>query len=409
MKKRLILLAFATVLSVGFSVTSCSSDDDFGTAAVIQKGTLKMNFSGDDVKTYKTLELSIKEINSGTVTTLSINNSNSQSVELPYGSYTISVNGIIIQNDNGEVQVGGTAKTDLKAASADLTIPLLTKQFGSDFIIEEVFFTGVKTPDNKNYNSSRYFKITNNTDKVLDAANLIIGQSNFLTTSNDNPTPYNVNDYFPVKAVMVLESKTPKLVQPGDFIVVADNAIDHSKNTSTAYNLEKADWEFPSTNPALGQVDNPNVPNASIIYTQMKFNMFFLHDRGFESYVIARFPAGENIESFLQKQKYDYSFVNSAGNTVSRSAYKIPNSWIIDGVNNSVPTKFVQTLTSASIDAGWTSVGAMDSDATRYGKTVRRKAIGKTVDNKVVYKDTNNSSVDFVRDSPASLKNGIAH
>lgn len=409
MKKRLILLSFAAVLATGFSMTSCSSDDDFGTVAVSQKGILKMNFTGDDVKTYKTLELSIKEINTGAVTTLTVNNTHSQSIELPYGSYTITVNGIVVQNDNGEVNVGGTAKTDITSATTDLSIPLLTKQFGSDFIIEEVFFTGVRTPDNKNYNSSRYFKITNNTDKVLDAANLIIGQSNFLTTSNDNPTPYNINDYFPVKAVMVLTSGTPKLVQPGDFIVVADNAIDHSKNTSTAYNLEKADWEFPSTNPALGQVDNPSVPNVAVIYSQMNYNMFFLHNRGFESYVIARFPAGENAESFLQKQKYDYSFVNSAGNTVSKSAYKIPNSWIIDGVNNSIPTNFVQTLTSASIDAGWSSVGSMDNDATRYGKTVRRKIIGKTSDNKNVYKDTNNSTLDFVKDSEASLKNGIVH
>lgn len=408
MKKRVLILSLAAAMVTGFTVTSCSSDDDFG-STVSQTGVLTMNFTGEQIATYKTLEISIKEINTGAVTQFTIQNTNAHSIELPFGSYTISVNGVVVKTDSEEINVGATAVTDIKINVTNITIPLLTKQFGNDFIIEEVFFTGVRTPDNKNYNSSRYFKITNNTDKVLDAANLIIGQSNFYTTSNDNPTPYNINEYFPVKAIMILKSNDPKLVQPGDFIVVADNAINHSQNTSTAYNLQNADWEFPSTNPSLGQVDNPSVPNADVAYTEMNYNMFFLHNRGFESYVIARFPNGENRDTFLQNQKYDYTFVNSAGVVKAVSRYKIPNSWIIDGVNNSIPTNFVQTLTSASIDAGWTSVGSMDNDATRYGKSVRRKVIGQTSNGKNVYKDTNNSTLDFVKDSQPSLKNGITH
>lgn len=408
MKKTVLLLSIAAALATGFTVSSCSSDDDFG-SSVSQTGVLTMNFTGDQIAAYQTLDISIKEINTGTITQLTIKNTNAQSVELPFGSYMITVNGLVVKTDSEEVNVGASANTDIKMNVTNITIPLMVKQFGNDFIIEEVFFTGVRTPDNKNYNSGRYFKITNNTDKVLDAANLIIGQSNFLTTSNDNPTPYDANTYFPVKGVMILTSTAPKLVEPGDFIVVADNAINHSQNTSTAYNLQNADWEFPSNNPTLGQVDNPSVPNAEVIYSQMAYNMFFLHNRGFESYVIARFPAGEDKNTFLQNQKYNYTFVNSAGNTIAKSVYKIPNSWIVDGVNNSIPTDFVQTLTSASIDAGWTSVGSMNNDATRYGKSVRRKVIGQTSKGKNVYKDTNNSTLDFVKDSQPSLKNGIIH
>lgn len=408
MKKRVLILSLAAAMVTGFTVTSCSSDDDFG-KSVSQTGVLTMNFTGEEIATYKTLDISIKEINTGAVTEFTIQNTNAHSLELPFGSYNITVNGIVVKTDSEQINVGATAVTDIKVNATNITIPLLAKRFGNDFIIEEVFFTGVRTPDNKNYNSSRYFKITNNTDKVLDAANLIIGQSNFYTTSNDNPTPYNINDYFPVKAIMILKSTEKKWVQPGDFIVVADNAINHSQNTSTAYNLQNADWEFPSTNPSLGQVDNPSVPNVDVAYTEMNYNMFFLHNRGFETYVIARFPDGENRDTFLQNQKYDYTFINSAGVVKAMSRYKIPNSWIIDGVNNSIPTNFVQTLTSASIDAGWTSVGSMDNDATRYGKSVRRKVIGKTSEGKNVYKDTNNSSLDFVKDSQPSLKNGIVH
>ncbi|KFF23090.1 DUF4876 domain-containing protein [Chryseobacterium sp. JM1] len=408
MKKRVILLSLAAMMTATFTVTSCSSDDDFGVTTA-QKGVLTLSFSGDDISSYKTLDVELKEVNTGAIIKQTIENKNIHTFEVPYGSYKITVNGVIVSN-NDEIGVGASAQTDISKLITTLEIPLILKKFHQDFIIEEVFFTGVKTVDGKNYNSSRYFKLTNSTKKVLYADKLILGQSEFLTTDDKNPTPYNKDLSFPVKAVMVLPGTGNEYpVQPGDFIVIADNAINHKENTSTAFDLHNANFEFPSVNPALGQVDNPSVPNARIIYTQMNFNMFFLHDRGFESYVIARFPAGENENTFLTNFKYNYTYQNSAGGVTSKSAYSIPNSWIIDGVNNSISTKFVHVLTSASIDGGWTSVGTIDKDPTRYGKSVRRKVTGQMDNGKDLYMDTNNSSKDFTKDSEPSLKDGIVH
>lgn len=407
MKKRVLLLSLAAMMTATFTVTSCSSDD-FGVTTT-QKGALTLSFSGDNISSYKTLDIELKEVNTGAIIKGKVENKTAYTFEVPYGSYKITVNGAVI-SDNDEVAVGASAQTDIAAMVTNLDIPLIIKKFHDDFIIEEVFFTGIKTADGKNYNSSRYFKLTNNTKNILYADRLVLGQSEFLTTDDKNPTPYNKNIAFPVKAVMVLPGAgTEYPVQPGDFIVIADNAINHKSNTSTAFDLHNADFEFPSTNPALGQVDNPSVPNAKIIYSQMNFNMFFLHDRGFESYIIARIPAGENEMTFLQQFKYDYTYQNSAGGVTSKSAYTIPNSWIIDGVNNSISTKFVHTLTSASIDGGWTSVGTIDKDPTRYGKSVRRKITGQMTNGKNLYMDTNNSSNDFTKDSEPSLKNGIVH
>lgn len=408
MKKRVILLSLVAAMATGFTVTSCSSDDDFGVTAK-QNGVLTLNFTGENITEYTNLEVEIMEINTGAIIKETLKKENAHSFEVPYGSYKITVNGVVIAS-NEEVRAAGTGQTDVTSVVKNLTIPLFVKKFHEDFIIEEVFFTGVKTSDNKNYNSSRYFKITNNTNKILFADQLIIGQSEFLTTDDKNPTPYNKNLSFAVKGVMVLPGSGNQYpVQPGDFIVIADNAINHKQNTSTAYDLHNADFEFPSTNPALGQVDNPSVPNAEVIYTQMTFNMFFLHNRGFESYVIARFPTSENKDSFLQKFKYDYSYQNSAGTITSKSAYAIPNSWIVDAQNNSVPTKFIHTLTAPGIDSGWTSVGATDNDANRYGKSVRRKTAGTMTNGKNLYMDTNNSTNDFTKDAVPSLKDGIQH
>ena len=409
MKKKFLLLSLLAA-TVTTTIVSCSKDDDFGTETAQQKGVLALNFKNENIATYKTLDIEALEMNTGAVIKQSFQNVPSIQLELPYGSYKISANGTAVTKDGEEVQVGATLQADINTGLKPIEVPAQIKQFNQDFIIEEAFYTGVKTPDGKNYNSSRYFKIVNNTDKVLYADNLIIGQSEFLTSVNNNVTPYNPDQSFAVKGVMVLRGSGNQYpVQPGDFIVVADNAVNHNANTSTAFDLSKADFEFPSTNPSLGQVDNPAVPNADIIYTQMNFNMFFLHSSGVESYILARFPEGENSTTFLEKYKYNYSYTNSAGGTTNKSTYQIPNTWIVDGMNNAVPDKLLHMLTSSSIDSGWAGVGAYWNDANRLGKSVRRKVLGKMSNGKNLYKDTNNSTVDFIKDAEPSLKNGIVH
>lgn len=47
---------------------------------------------------------------------------------------------------------------------------------------------------------------------------------------------------------------------PKKFIVLAQNAIDHTKNYTTSVDLSKADWEFYNQFSAT-DMDNPNVPN----------------------------------------------------------------------------------------------------------------------------------------------------
>lgn len=408
MKKRILLLSLLALTST-ITITSCSDDDGFNVEQS-QKSVLTLGFRGENISTYKTLNIEILEINTGVTTSKTIENSNVHSLELPKGSYKITVNGEIVSQSNETLTVGGGANVDIVNTVENVNIDLYVKSFNNDFIIEEVFFTGVKTPEGKNYNSSRYFKLTNNTDQVLFADQLIIGQSNFLTTVDNNVTPYAITEYFPVKGVMVLPGSGQQYpVQPGDFIVIADNAIDHNSISSTAFNLSNADFEFPNDNPTLGNVDNPSVPNVDVIYTQMNFNMFFLHSSGVEAYVIARFPEGQDKTTFLANYKYDYEYTNAAGNITSRSAYKIPNTWIIDGMNNANEDKLLQLLTAPSIDAGWTGVGAFYNDPNRIGKSVRRNVIGQSSTGKNVYKDTNNSTIDFNKNAEPSLKNGIVH
>ena len=77
-----------------------------------------------------------------------------------------------------------------------------------------------------------------------------------------------------------------------------------------------------------------------------------------------------------------------------RSAYKIPNTWIIDAVNLSGKGIFKWLVTSPSLDSGWTYCSEGMHDKNRYGKSVRRKVLSQN-NGKTVFKDTNNSTDDF--------------
>lgn len=409
MKKRILALGFLT-FSTFFTLVSCTNNDDFGTE-INQNNTLTISFKGDNIKTYKLLEIEAVELNTGTKTTQTAQDVNAYSLSLPTGSYKITVNGTVITLSDEEVVIGGTTSVDITKTTENISIPLSIKQFSEDFIIEEVFYSQILTPEDKKYNTSKYFKITNNTDKVLYADKLIIGQSAFISNDDDKiPTPYHPDQAFAVKAVMVLPgSGTDYPVQPGDFIVVADNAIDHRVNASTAFDLSKADFEFPSTNPKLASVDNPAVPNANVIFTTATYNLLIMHSAGVESYVIGRFPENENSQTFLEKYKYNYEYLDQAGNIKKVSVYEIPNTWILDGLNNGAKGSFYQLILGSSIDTGWTGIGSGYNSLDRMGKSVRRKILGQTENGKNIYKDTNNSTVDFERDSEPSLKNGIVH
>ncbi len=408
MKNRFLFM-FLAVIGLTFATVSCSDDNGVNGIVDNTPSKLSLTFSGENIAEIKNMKVEFKEANSGAVTTVDATKSPFET-NLKKGSYTIVANGTVKLSSGEEMEAAGTATLDLTQDSQNLNINLIIKIFSEDFIIEEVFFTGVKTFEGKNYNSGRYFKLTNNTNKVLNTGGLLILKSEFTPSLKYDITPEIRNEAFAVNGVLMIPQNLSKEVQPGDFIVIADMAMNHKTANIPAYDLSKADYEFPNLdNPALGQVDNPAVPDAKVIYTTMNYNMFFLHNRGLESYAIARFPQGVTVESWLTDYKYDYEYPNQAQNITKKSVYKIPNTWIIDGVNCAVDATWEHNALASSVDSGFTGCGTTDQDVERFGKSVRRNVISTMENGKPLYKDTNNSTVDFIKYATPSLQNGIVH
>ena len=179
--------------------------------------------------------------------------------------------------------------------------------------------------------------------------------------------------------------------------------IDHTEFNSLSLDLSGATFEYFNSLDDE-DMDNPNVPNVTTLFAD---DFWTWHNRGFYTYAIGRLGEGVTAESFASDYAYtvEYDMVVPDYGTfpMSDDFWKVPNSWIVDVVNLSIEEMFAWIVTSPLLDAGWTYCGKIDGDETRFGKSVRRKAVSTT--SAPYYMDTNNSTTDFTPEATPSLKN----
>lgn len=396
------LLPIYLTIAIMALLPSCSKDDDNSNKETALTLTI-VNPEDLSSVTFADVSVSFKERNTGKVTQSKALNNNI-SVSLSEGSYEISIDGKINYTIDGNIIEASVSSYKeavvITGGSASVSLNLFLKTTQSDFVIEEVFFTGTKTPQGKQYSGDKYFKIHNNTDKVLYADGLMIAQSEFMTTDKQDYTPNIMAQSFAVSAVAIVPGNgTTYPIAPGEFFVIAEDAIDHKEYNSASLDLRKATFEFYTED--ADDVDNPSVPNMENLFSSM-----VIHNRGFKSFVIARMPITK--AKYLTDYTYNYEYNLVFGGEsypMGENVYSIPNSWIVDAVNLSVESEFKWIVTAPSLDKGWTYCGKVDSDATRYGKSVRRKTLSTTSNGKKILKDTNNSTLDFSPEVKPSLMN----
>lgn len=398
---KLKTIGFSFVLTFAVLLQACTKDDDLSTKKTDLKVTIE-NPTGLQNVELKSGTISFTEINSGDVTSSDEFTDNELIVTLTEGSYDISFEGEVEYQLDGKTQTstvrGYQTGLVLNGPTAVTTIDLFLHSETAGFVIKEIFFTGTGSFEGKPYHGDKYFIIQNNSDEVLYADGLVIAESAFTTTSKTQYTPDIMNEAFTAgdrSIVMIPGNGEDYPIEPGASFTIANNAINHLELNPNSLDLTGAEFELELI--ANLNVDNPEVPNLTNIILPL-----LMHDRGFKSYVLAKFEVSP--EEFKVQNKYTYEYVAS-GIERSRDAYKIPNEWIIDAVNLSVEAEFQWIVTSPSLDMGWTYVGKVDSDESRYGKSVTRKVLSTTPDGREILQDTNNSTVDFEPETIPSLMN----
>lgn len=327
---------------------------------------------------------------------------------LPEGIYDCSYGAdVTYRNGNDSDAVtqrgrltGKVENVEITGRSRSISIETFLSTANDDFIFEEIFFTGTLRASGSQYYGDSYVKIFNNTDHVLYADGLAFCESKFKSTLFFQYHPDIRRDTMTVWSCYVIPgSGHDHPVMPGHSLLLVDTGIDHRTANPNSLDFSNADFEWYdiSIHPAHMDIDSPTVPNLDKWYCYTE-SFYVLHNRGFTSFALARIPKGMTKEQWLRDFHYWYDYIQPTriGDFyMTQEAYKIPNSWIVDGVNCSVEASRKWNILPPSVDAGWTHCGTVDHDKTRYFKSVRRKLESIAADGTPRFRDTNNSTEDF--------------
>jgi hypothetical protein len=409
MKKNLFACIIA-MLSVGIMFTSCSDDKTPVVAQTAVSLEIPANLE-NVVLTGASLvmtNVATQEAYIASGDNVFQKNGNKYQIvvaDLEEGNYNVSISGHLdfeLNNVAGQKDFEVTSenvKISETSPAVQMVVSTFTAQGG--FVISEIFFTGTSTAEGKRYSGDQYIRITNNSDVTLYADSIAVLESAFLTTQKQDYTPDIMSTDFSVQACYMIPGTGKSVpVEPGASLTLAVNAINHTAEEPNSIDLSGADFEFydESSNANFTDPDG-KAPNLDKWYCYTA-TVYQFHSRGFNSMAIAKMKTTK--EDWLANNVYyaEYLFVfgDFSKTMTKKGIYKVPNSWILDGVNLSVESVREWNVLDASIDAGWTYCGKVDRDDTRFNKAVIRKqdANGK-------YIDTNNSTNDFTPEAPASL------
>jgi len=410
--KKLIINGFIVMLTAVMCLTSCSSDDPI---PVIPTSMVSLEVPANlENPVLSHAVATLTNVQTNQVTTIEgakfVKDGNGYKImcnDLQAGTYNIVVTGHLDFTLNGvagqkdfEVTSDNVA---ISETSHDVKMVVSTFTAQGGFVISEIFYTGTSTAEGKSYSGDQYIIITNNSDVTLYADSIAVLESAFLTTTKEDYTPDIMSTHFSVQACYMIPGTGRSVpVEPGQSLKLAVNAINHTTEQPGSIDLSDADFEF------FDETSNPNFTDPDGAATNLDkwycytATIYQFHSRGFNSMAIAKMQTSKEdwLENYVYDATYLFVFGDFSREMTKKGIYKVPNEWILDGVNLSVESVREWNVLDASIDAGWTYCGKVDRDDTRFNKSVIRKqdASGK-------YIDTNNSSNDFTPEAPASLLN----
>ncbi len=264
------------------------------------------------------------------------------------------------------------------------------------FVIKEVYYSGSTTPAGKAYYGDQYLEIFNNTPETQYADGISLLEHESSGTGVNMWS--KIQDSIVVKMVWTIPGNGTQVpVAPGKSIVIAQDGINHRDdpkgNPSSPVNLGNADFEFYVSRISNKDIDSPSVPNLiEDLFGKNTFEVTY-RVQGGSALAIAKIPGNTDDErkAYIKKNLIDKPFVS--GSDTSYYA-KIANKYVIDAVETvEDEAHAIYKRFPPELDAGYTYV----STGSYSGKCIRRK-VKEIVGGRVIYRDTNNSTEDFLKD-----------
>ena len=383
---------FALSLLLGLVMSNCRKDV---TPSYNMNVTLAFPQGFTVVSIPSGIEVKITNTQTGRETVAIADASGKVTTLLVEGNYNIKCSFTVKENPD-EYSFNGILSNYMLIKESAVKIDLVMADNTGGFVFKEIYFSGSKTPDGKSYPSDQFHEIYNNTNDTLYADKLCIG---VLQQTGSNPNNWvnadgSIMDELPVtyQVWIVPGNGKDHPVYPGKSLVIAQDGIDHkgdpNGNPASPVDLSKADWETYVEAPGK-DVDAPGVPNLIMMYTTSAGNVDWTTSVSGSATILFRLPV--DWQTYVANAA---NFKTSPGTTSTIKYFMVNKSNVIDAVEivSVDETKRYKRLPT-SLDAGYTYL-----DGGSYcSKSIRRKA-KMVVGGRVIYKDTNNSTVDFLHD-----------
>lgn len=386
MTKNFFSFAFALLaVAVVSPLASCSSSDDGP-----KTSNLTVNIAlPSDVTAENAKDLQCVLTKNGKSDTIALENTNAFTKLLTQGSYSIYVTGKVA--DEATAYLTGTSKVDLYSDLS--TTVTLSKANKSSLIFKSIFTTGGKL----GYMKDGYFEIVNNSDEVQYLDQLILLAPQGGQTAENEWQANGYEDLYNSGQGCVLAfpgSGTEYPLQPGQSIVIAQDAADHTQLAGDGNNcadLTNADWEI-FLDYVKGDIDY-SAPNMEVIFQNNAYMKAFALGFFSRGYVMAKLPAGTTPKDFAADAA---NFMTTPGTTSTMKFMVIPSKYVLDAVDmwDSDATSHYGTFLTKDDAEG------VLASTTWAGKSLRRKVTSITAGGRVYYKDTNKSSDDFLNNQP---------
>lgn len=380
-----------------FVLAACSDKEE-----VAQNYDVKVTVvAGNDVTLDDIKDLEVTAVNLATSqeqTAAAVNGM--VSFSLPSGRYDFRATGSCADYD-----VNGMESNVSVTSATSVNINIYTLAKNSTLIFKEVYFSGVKDF----YFKDGFYEIYNNSDEVQYLDGVILGvvdeglPANVYTPTNSIWVDGNgqLLDRYPMTSFTMYFPGTGKdfPLEPGKSVVVAAYPINHSarelsgEDVQSPVDLSKADWEIFCGPHSKLDIDVPEVPNME--YAYHTFGIEFMPSTSGQALILAKLPEGKTVAEFAA----DAANIMTAPGK-SQNHLMIPSDYVIDGieiVRAPMNERFKHLLPKTDIGMTWVD-GSADGtfeDGAYSGKSLRRKVVS-IVNGRTKFKDTNNSSADFI-------------
>ncbi len=336
--------------------------------------------------------------NNTRTTTISVTSDGYAIFELVEGNYNFTTSFVANDNDGEEYIFNGIISNYSLISESEVTMDLILVDNTGGFIFKEIYYAGSVTDEDKGYYSDQFFEIYNNSGDTLFADGLCIALHE--STSTSSLTAW-VDDNGELLERIPLTFQTwivpgngmEHPILPGESFIIAQDGIDHQTdeigNPNSPVNLSNADWET-YVESSGKDLDASAVPNLTLVYTTITTIYDWTASSLGPATVLFRLPDNDWVDYVSDAS----NFMTKPGSSRSTEYMMIDRSFVVDAVECAkFDAEEVYKRLPAELDAGYTYIEAGNKSSL----SVRRKA-KMIIGNRVIYKDTNNSSEDFLHD-----------